>query len=198
MNPDIVFVTPWFGRFAGGAEVAARTFAHELHLRGYTAEILTTCCLNPFESWWKNVATPGVEIVDSIPIRRFAVNTKGEDTYHRLNRRVIKGERLQPAEQREMLESGINSDALVDYAGKELSQTLIIALPYIQGLSYSLTCNLKYRVHLMPCLHDEAQAHWSTTGEMFSAAKGILYLTEAEKSVAIKAWGSKVGRLLSA
>ena len=196
MTPDIVFATPWYGHFAGGAEVAARTYARELHLRGYAVEVLTTCCLNPFESWWKNVLKPGVDVVDDIPVRRFEVNPGGEDTYHRLNRLVIGGTRLTPQQQREMIKCSINSDALVEYACKALVDTRIIALPYVQGLAHALVCGLENRVHLMPCLHDEAQSRWSTTGEMFAASKGVLYLTEAEKSVAIRAWGHKAGRML--
>ena len=196
MTADIVFVTPWYGHFAGGAEVAARTFARELHSRGYAVEVLTTCCKNPFESWWKNVLKPGVEVIDHIPVRRFAANTRGEDTYHRLNRLAIEGTRLTPQQQREMMGCSIGSDALIEYARTAFSNALIIALPYVQGLAYALVRNLEKRVHLMPCLHDEAQSRWSTTGEMLAASKGVLYLTEAEKTVAIQAWGHKVGRRL--
>lgn len=196
MNPEIVFVTPWYGHFAGGAEVAARTYARELRLRGFTVEVLTTCCLNPFESWWNNVVKPGVDVIDHIPVRRFAVNSQGEDAYHRLNHLIIRGTRLTPEQQREMMGCSINSDTLIDYAHKALSDALIVALPYVQGLVYSLVCRLAKRVHLMPCLHDETQSRWSTTGDMFAASKGVLYLTEAEKSVAIQAWGNEVGRKL--
>ena len=196
MTPQIVFVTPWYGHFAGGAEVAARTYARELHARGYAVEVLTTCCLNPFESWWKNVVKPGVEVIEHIPVRRFAVNTEGEDTYHRLNHMVVKGVRLTPEQQQEMLNCSIRSDTLIDYVRHALADALIVALPYVQGLAYTLACHLPKRVHLMPCLHDEEQSRWSTTGEMLAASRGVLYLTEAEKSVAIRAWGRKVGRKL--
>jgi glycosyltransferase involved in cell wall biosynthesis len=196
MTPEIVFVTPWYGHFAGGAEVAARTYARELHSRGYAVEVLTTCCINPFESWWKNVLKPGVDVIDQIPVRRFTANTQGEDAYHRLNRLAIGGTRLTLQQQREMMACSIGSDSLIEYASGSVSNAVIIALPYVQGLAYALVRNLEKRVHLMPCLHDEAQSRWSTTGEMFAASKGVLYLTEAEKTVAIQAWGHKAGRRL--
>ena len=45
----IAFVTPWYGEFAGGAEVMVRKSAENLSKKGVNVEILTTCSRSPLE-----------------------------------------------------------------------------------------------------------------------------------------------------
>ncbi len=40
-DKKIIIVTPWFGRFAGGAELLARGMAGELNKRGLSTTVFT-------------------------------------------------------------------------------------------------------------------------------------------------------------
>ena len=43
-NRKIIFVTPWYGKFAtGGAETLCKIVAEHLHHSGHKVEIYTTC-----------------------------------------------------------------------------------------------------------------------------------------------------------
>jgi glycosyltransferase involved in cell wall biosynthesis len=192
--PKFTFVTPWYGHFAGGAEVAARTLAEQLARRGFDVEVLTTCCRAPFDNWWRNTLPAGVEKRNGVTVRRFPVNTEGEDRYHAMNARVIEGRQLSPAEQRQFVVHTINSDALVQYLRENCQQRIAVGLPFTQGLIDAACRAMPGRFVLMPCLHDEPQALWETTAEMFAAAGGYCFLSDAEQALAIRLFGARLGR----
>ncbi len=196
VEPEIFFVTPWYGEFAGGAEAAVRSFAEQLVRRGWNVEVLTTCCRDPYASWWQDAVSPGVEQLNGVTVRRFPVNPEGENPFHELS---VKNNSLglsDAAEQNSFVVNSINSRALIEYAYKHTAGKVVIALPYNQGLVHSLVTELEGRVCVMSCLHDEPQFYWSTTGKMLAASRRLLYLTEEEKSLAIRHYGSTTGRPL--
>lgn len=190
------FVTPWYGHFAGGAEVATRSLAEQLAQRGYDVEVLTTCCRVPFDNWWRNTLPAGVEELNGVAVRRFPVNTSGEDRYHEMNARVIHGQEMTASHQRQFVDHTINSAALVAYLRENCQDRIVVGLPFTQGLIDAACRALPGRFVLTPCLHDEPQAFWETTAEMFAAAGRHCFLSEEEKSLAIRIYGAKLGRRL--
>jgi glycosyltransferase involved in cell wall biosynthesis len=192
--PRFTFVTPWYGHFAGGAEVAARSLAEQLALRGFDVEVLTTCCRAPFENWWRNTLPAGAETLNGVTVRRFPVNTAGEDRYHAMNARVIHGQEMTAENQRQFVDHTINSDALVEYVRTHCTDRTVVGLPFTQGLIDAACRAAAGRFVLTPCLHDEPQAFWETTAEMFANAGRCCFLSEEEKSLAIRLYGEKLGR----
>ena len=71
-NKKIVVITPWFGSFAGGAELLARGMSRELNKRGVETIVFTTCSRSPYDSWWQDHYPPGTYDVDGIKTLRFA------------------------------------------------------------------------------------------------------------------------------
>jgi glycosyltransferase involved in cell wall biosynthesis len=192
----ITFVTPWYGDFAGGAEVAARTLAEQLSKRGFYVQVLTTCCRSPFDNWWHNTLPSTVEKLNGVTVRRFPVKRQGEELYHEVNYRIIHRMEIDEKFQRQFVENSINSEALVDYAKANTQGHLVIGMPYTQGLIYSLVQALEGRASIMPCFHDEPQFKWITTAEMLAQSSRIFFLTEEEKTLAIKYYGHSIGRRL--
>src|SRR5260370_32222213 len=80
LDKKIIIVTPWFGRFAGGAELLARGMAREFNERGVPTMVFTTCSLSPYDSWWQDHYQPGIYDVEGIETRRFAT-MKGRGRY---------------------------------------------------------------------------------------------------------------------
>jgi len=196
-DTPITFVTPWYGDFAGGAEVAARTLAEQLHNRGFTVQVLTTCCRSPFESWWQNTLSPGVENINGVTVHRFSVNPQDdEDFHHEINYKIIHGMEIEPTSQRRFVENTINSEELISYAKANTQGHLVIGMPYTQGLIYSLVKSLAGRASVIPCLHDEPQFQWITTSEMLAQSRQIFFLTDEERTLAIKYYGRSIGRRL--
>lgn len=192
----ITFVTPWYGHFAGGAEVAARSFAEQLAARGFAVEVLTTCCRSPFESWWRDVLPPGTEVQNRVTVRRFPVDRGGERHFHELVRRHVQAGELSPADQRAYLQNSINSAELVAYAARYARDHLLICMPYTQGLTYTTIQALRGHAAVMPCLHDEPMCYWVTTEEMMAASRKHFFFTPEEKALAVRQFGGKLGRRL--
>lgn len=194
-NP-ITFVTPWYGYFSGGAEVAVRSLAEQLVKRKFTVQVLTTCCASPFDNWWQNTLPSGMEYINGVEVRRFLVNTQGEELYHEANYRTINGIEAEEKYQRQFVKYSINSQALIDYANHNTQGHVVIAIPYLYGLTYSLIQELKGNSGIIPCLHDEHQTSWITTAEIFAKSQRFFFLTEEEKTLAIENFASTVGRKL--
>ena len=171
----ITFVTPWYAYFAGGAEVAVRSFAEQLAQRDFTVEVLTTCCPSPFDNWWQNKLSPGVENINGVTVRRFPVNTEGQELYHEANHRIIHGMEVDEKYQRQFIKYSINSQELINYASTNTQGHIVIGLPYLYGLTYSLVKVLNGNCGILPCLHDEVQFSWITTAEMFSWSRHFFF-----------------------
>ena len=193
----VSFVIPWYGHFAGGAEVAARSFAHALAARGAEVDVLTTCARSPSESWWRDTLPAGASADGAITIRRFPVDSDGEARFVEVNAKLVLGETIAEAHQREFVRHSINSRTLVEHVRATSGARDVIALPYTQGLIHDAVVESGAGVLAMPCLHDEPQAQWTTTREMLASARGVLFLSDAEKRLAIRLHGASVGRKLA-
>ena len=198
MTPDVRIITPWFGHFSGGAEVAARRYAQELARRGLSVELLATACQSPFHNWWEDQLPVGEEPHEQAPnlvVRRFPVDKGGRADYEALLSRVLRGETLAPDEYHVLARSSCNSAALLDHAAARPAG-VTLALPYTQGLAYSAAEVLGDALTLMPCLHDEGQLYWPSTRAMIGRARNCAFLSAAEKRLAIREHGLATGRRL--
>ena len=193
-DKKIIIVTPWFGRFAGGAELLARGMAGELDKRGLSTAVFTTCSLSPYDSWWEDHYQPGVYDVAGIETRRFATN-KSRARYEAVIGKLRRATNLTAADEQDFFDYGINSSelvkALAEYADGDYE---IIALPYFHGLTNSVINEYPGKVSLVPCFHDEPQFYWGTTEKILRHAKLIFFNSAEEKEMTIKEYGHRVGR----
>jgi glycosyltransferase involved in cell wall biosynthesis len=193
-DKEIVIVTPWFGRFAGGAESLARGMAQEFNRRGVRTIVFTTCSSSPFESWWEDHYEPGTSRVNDVEVRRFATN-KSNTAYLAGLRKIQEDANLTLTEQTEYFKDSINSDDLIQTVESMLSDGHeVVALPYFYGLTHSLLQRYAGEVSLIPCFHDEPQFHWAATGELLRTAKHIFYNSPEEKTMTIRTHGAAGGR----
>lgn len=162
----IALITPWYGEFAGGAEVLARGLVENLMKYGEPIEVLTTCSRSPFDSWWDDYYRPGQYILNNVIVHRFPVNKNTTNSYHAINHKIITGEVISRADELEYLRGSIGSDALVEFVRNHKSEYIFILIPYLYGLIYWSYLAAPDRCILIPCIHDESYAYFSTTGEM--------------------------------
>jgi glycosyltransferase involved in cell wall biosynthesis len=193
-NRKIGIITPWFGRFAGGAELLARNMARELNKRGISTIVFTTCSQSPYDSWWDDHYEPGVYKVEGIETRRFATG-KIRERYDSVINKLGKRKKLSVQDEQDFFDYGINSHDLVqavqDYINGEYE---LIALPYFHGLTHSVVNQYPGRISLVPCFHDEPQFYWSATERLLQNAKHIFFNSPEEKELTIKQYGPGVGR----
>ncbi|HEX8491827.1 MAG TPA: glycosyltransferase family 4 protein [Pyrinomonadaceae bacterium] len=193
-DKKIIIVTPWFERFAGGAELLARGMAREFDKRGVAVMVFTTCSRSPYDSWWEDYYEPGVYDVAGIETRRFATE-KARTHYEAVIGKLQSGANLTPQDELDFFAYGINSGALIDalaeYVGGDYE---IIALPYFHGLTHSAINSYPGKISLIPCFHNEPQFYWGTTATLLRNAKHIFFNSHEEKQMTIKQYGQGVGR----
>ena len=190
----IVIVTPWFGRFAGGAQSLAQGMAREFNRRGVRTNVFTTCSSSPFESWWEDHYEPGLSRVNDVEVQRFATN-KSNGAYLAGVKKIQAGANLTLAEQSEYFKESINSDVLIQTVESALDDGhAVVALPYFYGLTHSLLQTYPGKVSLIPCFHDEPQFHWAATRELLRNANHIFYNSPEEKEMTIRTHAAAVGR----
>lgn len=193
-NKKIIIVTPWFERFAGGAELLARGMAREFLKRGVPVMVFTTCSRSPYDSWWEDHYEPGIYQVAGIETRRFAT-LKAPQRYREVIGKLHREEQLTPQDEQDFFAYGINSETLIDslrgYVDRDYE---IVALPYFHGLTYSAVNSYPGQISLIPCFHDEPQFYWGATGTLLRNAKHIFFNSPDEKQMTIKQYGRSVGR----
>jgi glycosyltransferase involved in cell wall biosynthesis len=193
-NKKIGIITPWFGRFAGGAELLARGMARELNKRGVHTSVFTTCSASPYDSWWQDHYAPGVYEVEGIETRRFATG-KTREPYDSVIGKLTRGKNLTPQDEENFFAYGINSNDLVQALGEyENDDHELIALPYFHGLTHSVVNHYPGKISLIPCFHDEPQFYWNATERLLSNSKHIFFNSAEEKQLTIRQYGRRVGR----
>ena len=191
----IIFVTPWFGTFAGGAEVLVKTLAIELNKRGLEAFIFTTCSKSPYDSWWDDYYNPGIYNTYGLKTYRFATDKNGKIEYENVVKKIIKGEKLSINDKKKFFYCGINSRALVKKIKEFLDDYEIIALPYFHGLTHAVINAYPEKISIIPCFHDETQFYWSEViAPLLKNAKNIFFNSHEEKEMTIRHYGLMIGR----
>ncbi|MBU0761868.1 MAG: glycosyltransferase family 4 protein [Candidatus Altiarchaeota archaeon] len=194
MISKILFVTPWFGGFAGGAEALARNTAKEMKKRCFEVVVFSTCCRSPYESWWEDHLEKGHQVVEGLDVYRFPVN-KNRERYEAAVHKSVSGMELTQEEKDDFFRCGIGSDELVEAVGKYINDGFeVIALPYFQGLTHAIVNRYPGKITLMPCFHDEPQFYWENTKNLMVNAKNVLFLSQEEKELAIRNYGLVAGR----
>jgi glycosyltransferase involved in cell wall biosynthesis len=181
----IALITPWYGGFAGGAEVLARKIAENLSKIGREVEVLTTCSKSPFDDWWNDYYRPGQYTVNHVVIKRFSVNRNTQQLYHAVNHRLISGFQISQSEEFEYLKGSIGSDDLVSFVRANRSEYIFLLIPYLYGLIYWAYQATPEHCILIPCLHDEPQAYFSTTREMMETSR-LIFNSPEEMALAQK------------
>jgi glycosyltransferase involved in cell wall biosynthesis len=168
----VAIVTGRYGEgFAGGAERSMQTIAETLHGAGHSVEIFATCF--PHADGRGNELRPGTTDAGGIRVHRFAVD---RDTHP--------GASDGPADEGS-LSALPRSTALVSALRERLDQLdVIIAGPYLSGLTLAVARAFPERTVLLPCFHDEPLAHLPARREAYERVAGILYHTPEEQELA--------------
>ena len=174
----LLFVTPRYGDFAGGAERAARAFA-ERCCDGWEVEVATTCAIDHHR--WANELPVGVEKIGGIPVHRFAVTTRPpvDGIRVRTGGGYIDGVRA--------LSRSVWSADLHRFLVAEAHRfDLILFLPYLFGTSFWGAQVDPARTVLIPCLHDEPEAYLTPMRALLGRVRGTIFLSRSEARLAAR------------
>ncbi|MFX3632171.1 MAG: glycosyltransferase family 4 protein [Candidatus Pristimantibacillus sp.] len=183
----IAVITPWFtDNISGGAERFAGGIAKSLQDAGCEIEILTTCGKDSFWDWGKDFYKEGIYEIDGLKVRRFPLRERNRELYDILMGQLIHTKQLSYVEEMQLLLETVNSDSLNNFIGENRAEYIYLFIPYLYGTTFWGSKQAPERSFIIPCLHDEDMAYFSTIGDMFQRVKGIMFNTIEEQKFATK------------
>ncbi|HEY0604522.1 MAG TPA: glycosyltransferase family 4 protein [Herpetosiphonaceae bacterium] len=176
-SEPVTVVLPWYGpETAGGAEAQARHLVRALTQAGVAVEVWTTTArdarapLTPFY-------TPGNDEVDGVCVRRFPPNLGAGA---QITRRFAANH---PIHELNLLQSLTGSDALLEELVQLREQRRWIFFLYAFPLSFWGAQIAGERGYLVPCLHDEPYAYYSTTRRVLRSVRRVLANSSGEQQL---------------
>ncbi len=183
MTQPVSFVVPWYGaNIPGGAENLCKTTAEHLAKSGLDVDVLTTCS-KQFLSDWKNYLPVGEEKIEGVSVKRFRVNDRNTLLFDMINGKLMKNQKIPPAEETKFINNIINSDTLCQFITEHDERTYIFT-PYMFGTTYFGSKIRPQHSYLIPCLHDESYAHMSIYKSMFEGVRGLMFNSKSEMNLA--------------
>ncbi len=173
----VTIVLPWYGpETAGGAEAQARHLVHAARQTGMPIDVWTTTArdarapLAPFYPL-------GDDTVDGVPVRRFPASL-GAGT--QITRHFAAHH---PIHELNLLQSLTGSDALLTALAQQRDQRRWVFFLYAFPLSFWGAQIAGERGYLVPCLHDEPYAYYSTTRRLLRSVRSVLANSEPEQQL---------------
>ncbi len=200
MKP-IAFVIPWYGEaLKGGAEQFAWQFTHRLARRGHAVEVLSTCCASFLEDWNTNHLAVGEEFIEeNLIVRRFEVKTRNSHSFNTANLSLLAipgsqlgdpGMDIPLADSETFVRENVRSESLVEFINdRQDDYHAFVFIPYMYGPVFDGLRLVADKAYLHPCLHDEVYAYMPQVEQLFRHAKGILYNSRGERSLAQSLYG---------
>jgi glycosyltransferase involved in cell wall biosynthesis len=169
----LLFVTPRYGDVAGGAERAIRGFATRC-CDGYDVEVATTCAVD--HHLWHNELPEGSERDGAVLVHRFPV-TQRPAGLRFAGRSYLS--------QVSSLAGSVWSAPMQRFLGAEQARfDAIVLAPYLLGTTFWSAAAHPARSLLVPCLHDEPEAHTAPMRALLERVRGCLFLSRAEEALA--------------
>jgi glycosyltransferase involved in cell wall biosynthesis len=189
-------ITPWYGTFAGGGGRTFASLAAMLTRCGFSTTVLTTSSRSPYQDWRAVTVPPGESCLEGVRVLRFPVDQSNPDLYHAAVSARIRGLPVTEDLQDAFYQLGLNSQALIQHLHTLPDEAIIIAGHYFQSLVPSAINAHPGRVIAMPAFHDEPEFYWAPIGRMIMNSRQILFLSEEEKELAVRAFGRTGSRKL--
>ena len=186
-------VTPRFGPdVVGGAEALARALALRATGPDIEVEVATTCALD--HQTWENVLPEGSDHDGDVLVRRFPVSAGDSRQHARLAVRLMRGGRLSYAEELELLATSVWSRRLHRFVLEHADDyDLVVCTPYLFGVPFWAAQAAPARTVLIPCLHDEPQAHLRVVRSLIGRVRGCLFNSPGERRLAERIYGPQRG-----
>ncbi len=188
-RPPLALVIPWYGlEAAGGAEFHARRLAESLREAGLSIQVLTTTGRDSFADREEEYYPAGLEDIRGVPVYRFPLRRAGDPPFFQQHPERLAGLPSFPREEMALLdELGAESNALYAYLWEHRHDFFFIFMPYPYPTTFwGIALLPPERTFLIPCLHDEPYAYYSTYAWAFRRVRRVLFNSEAERDLAVR------------
>ena len=166
----------------GGAELHARYVAEHLARHG-DVEVLTTCATDYVT--WRNELAPGVETINGVPVRRFAVKHERDPlVFGRLSDRVFEQQHSIGDELDWLDAEGPTSPALIDYVSRhatEYDYCLFFSYRYYHAY-YGARASAG-RAILVPTAERDPAIGLSIFQPVFRSVRALMYNSPEERAM---------------
>lgn len=183
----IAFVNQRYGEeVVGGSETYTRKMAELVaEDENFEVEVLTTKAKD-FVTW-KNYYDKSIEIINGVTVRRFDV-TKGRNRVVQRGSQILMhnlGIHTRSLEENRVKARGPYAPGLIEYIrDNKDSYDAFIFVTYMYYSAYFGAREVYEKAYFVPTAHEEEPIHMDIYKELFNRVKGIIYLTEEEKSLA--------------
>ncbi len=182
----LAFIAPRLpsGDAVGGAETLIKHHAHLAGELGHDVTLLTTCATDHYS--WTNVIEPGRRTVQGLEVEMFPVDEKRDlETFLTIQESIMKGRQVSPEEEQAWLDNGINSSAMIEHITSGAGgYDLVMAGPYLFGITVAALRAVPEKAVLIPCLHDEPFATLEVFRNLLRNVRGIMFNTSPERDFA--------------
>lgn len=195
----IVIVSPWYGPdTVGGAETQARGLARALHRIGVPVTVWAGTARDSFHAVEQNYYPAGSGELDGVPLWRFRptpTDPRGVPFFfQRLPERLPPLNSFATHELR-LLSTLLSSDELYAAIQAAPADIRFIFIPYPFPTTFWGALIAPERSFLLPCLHDEAYAYYSTYRYLFNQVRGVLANSHAEADLVRRLYGLPDARI---
>lgn len=183
----IAFVNQRYGQeVVGGSETYTRKMAELVaEDEDFEVEVLTTKAKD-FVTW-KNYYDKSIEIIKGVTVRRFDV-TRGRNRVVQRGSQILMhnlGVHTKSLEENRVKARGPYAPGLIEYIrDNKDSYDAFIFVTYMYYPAYFGAREVYEKAYFVPTAHEEEPIHMDIYKELFNRVKGIIYLTEEEKSLA--------------
>jgi glycosyltransferase involved in cell wall biosynthesis len=168
----------------GGAEAMLGEIAHGLAHRGWDVDVLTTCARDHFT--WANEFEPGVASDGPVAVHRFpAVVSTARRERAACNAAIVAREPIDLDAQMRWMNDDVRVPRLFDHlVDHGRSYRAVVFAPYLFWPAFAGAQLIADRAVLVPCLHDEPEAHLEIFQPLFAGVRGLWFLSEPEAALA--------------
>ena len=169
----------------GGAPLYAHGLAKHLGQR-FDTEILTTTAQDYMT--WANAFEPGVETIDGVCVRRFAIDVERDVArFDQRSRRLLRTPQPGRAEQeRWMGAQGPMSLPLLRFlAAERTAYDAFIFVSYLYATTYFGLPLVADRALFVPLVHDEWPLRFAMWDRIFGLPRGFAYNTDEERAFTV-------------
>lgn len=180
----IAIVTARYGvDVVGGAERHARGLAESMLADGrWQPEVLTSCALR--QDVWENQCSPGLEAINGVPVRRFAVTPYDREAWVKLGQQLrLSADSAE--KQYDWLMQGEQCEALYRWLAQNHQRyDIILGMPYLSSVVYSAAWIAPHKTVIWPLLHNEPYAYMEPFRLLAESVRGIISNTPESSQLA--------------
>ncbi len=195
MKEKICFVVQRYGtEIVGGSESECRMYAERL-VPYYDVEVITSCAVDYLT--WRNEYSEGVSVINGVTVRRFPaererVMQEFVDCYLPLTER---SDHSRQEDERFAEVQGPAAPKALDWLCEHGGEyKVVLFMTYLYYFAAMGLPRYKGKSLLIPTTHDEWSVYFPIYREVFEAADGYVYNSEAERRFTEKLFMETVGK----